>query len=106
MRSIFHWLTLLALLLAPLAAPAAAMAPVRSTADCEKMEMGGAKHSAPMTRHHASESCCVAVPTAIGAPPAALEAITPLGHLPFASSSVVFRLGTGPLSEDPPPRLS
>jgi hypothetical protein len=106
MRSIVHWLSLLALLVAPLAAPAAASAPLRPSAECQMKAMGGSKHAMPRTKHHAGESCCLAIPPAIDPPHVAIEAIMPIGHLPFAGSIASLRLGAGPPFEDPPPRFS
>jgi hypothetical protein len=105
MRRLLHWLTLVALLLAPLAAPAAAA--VRSArSDCHEMEMGKAHHEVPPAKHHARDSCCLAIPAAIDPPLTALEGTMPLGHLQFAASVTSFALGAGPSFEDPPPRFS
>jgi hypothetical protein len=70
------------------------------------MEMGGSSHAPPHSQHGGDSACCLAVPPAIDSSPAALEAVMPLGHLPFAASLAPFHLGAGPLAEDPPPRLS
>lgn len=105
MRAFLHLLTLVALLFAPLAAPAAAMTMVQQTSvDCEEMEMAATKHQMPSGEHRNADQCCIAVPAAIALPAAALDRIVPLGHLPFVALAQPFRLGAGPQSEDPPPR--
>ena len=104
MRSFLHLLTLVALLLAPLAAPAAAMAPAQQAAECQDMDMVAPEHQMPAGKHSSSDPCCLAVPCAIGVLPVAIGWFEPLGHLPFQPPSGAFRLGAGPLADDPPPR--
>lgn len=107
MRAFLHLLALVALLVAPLAAPAAAMTMVqRTSVDCEQMKMATTEHQMPSGDHHGNDQCCIAVPAAIASPAVALDRIVPLGHLPFVALIEPFRLGAGPLSEDPPPRRS
>lgn len=105
MRSFLHLLTLVALLFAPFAAPAAAMATVQQTSvDCEKMEMAATKHQMPSGEHRSGDRCCIAVPAAIASSATTIDPIVPLAHLPFVALIEPFRLGAGPQSEDPPPR--
>ena len=104
MRSFLHLLTLVALLFAPLAAPAAAMAPAQQAVECQDLDMTTAEHRMPAGNHGSSDPCCLAVPCAIGVLPVAIEWSEPLGHLPFRPQSEAFRLGAGPLADDPPPR--
>ena len=107
MRYFLHLLTLVALLLAPLAAPASAMAAVQQTSvDCEKMEMAATKHQMPSGEHRGTDRCCIAVPAAIASSATMIARIVPLVHLPFVALIEPFRLGAGPQSEDPPPRRS
>ena len=106
MRRFFHLLALMALLFAPLAAPAAAMTAKPTTAECTDMamEMGG--HEMPAGDHGQGEACCIAIPPAIDPPLSALIAIPAIGHLAFVADSAPFRLGAGPKAEDPPPRTA
>ena len=107
MRSFLHLLTLVALLFAPLAAPAAAMAAVaQSQVDCNDMDMAAPEHEMATGEHRSGEACCIAVPPAISPPLAALDAATPIEHLDFVAAIEPFRLGAGPKAEDPPPRIA
>jgi hypothetical protein len=102
MRRFFPLLALIALLMAPLAAPAAAMAPEKPAAECAEMDMSG--HQMPDSHHGQDEACCIAVPPAIDPPSAALDAVATIDHLAFVGASQSFLLGAGPNAEDPPPR--
>ena len=104
MRSFLHLLTLVALLFAPLAAPAAAMAPAQQAAKCQDMGMAAPEHQMPAGKHSSSSPCCLAVPCAIGVLPVSIGGFEPLGHLPFQPLTEAFRLGAGPMADDPPPR--
>ena len=104
MRPFLHLLTLVALLFAPLAAPAAVMGPAQQAAECQDMDMATPEHQMPAGNHGSSSPCCLAVPCAIGVLPVAIGWFEPLGHLPFQPVSEAFRLGAGPLADDPPPR--
>ena len=104
MRSFLHLLTLVALLFAPLAAPAAAMAPAQQAAECQDMDLAAPEHQMPAGKHGSSDPCCLAVPSAIGVLPVALGLFEPVSHLSFQPLSDAFRLGAGPLADDPPPR--
>ncbi len=102
----FQLLTLVALLFAPLAAPAATMAAVPATIECADMAMGGGGHDMPAADHGIGEACCIAVPPAIDPPLAALDAAVAPDHLAFIALTEPFRLGAGPHAEDPPPRIA
>ena len=104
MRSFLHLLALVALLFAPLAAPAAAMAPAQSAAECQDMGMGSASHEMPMGKHSGGDTCCLAVCSAIATPPGAIDRSEPVGHLAYQLLRESFRLGSGPSTDDPPPR--
>ena len=106
MRSFLHLLTLVALLFAPLVAPAAAaaMAPAQQAAECQDMDMAAPEHQMPAGKHGSSDKCCLAVHCAIAVLPTAIGGLEPLGHLSFESLAEAFRLGAGPLADDPPPR--
>ncbi len=104
MRSFLHFLTLVALLFAPLAAPAVAMAPAPLAAACQDMGMGSTDHEMPAGTHDNGGSCCLAVCAAIAMPPVAANRVEPVGLLSFQSMSEAFRLGAGPSTDDPPPR--
>ena len=104
MRIFLHLLTLLALLVAPLAAPAAAMTPVPTSAECQDMPMAAPEHQMPAGKHSASDPCCLAVPCAIAVLSVAPESFDPVDHLSFQSLSQAFRLGAEPAVDDPPPR--
>ena len=78
MRFFLHLLTLLALLVAPLAAPAAAM-PMTGTAaprvtECTDIAMHMAGHEMPAGDHGQGKACCVAIPPAIDPPLTAFAA--------------------------------
>ena len=104
MRSLLHLLALVALLFAPLAAPAAAMVSAQQAAECQEMDMAAPEHQMPAGKHSSTSPCCLAVPCAIGVLPVAIGGFEPLGHLPFQPVSEAFRLGAGPKADDPPPR--
>ena len=101
---LFRILTLIALMVAPLAAPATAMAPVNAAADCKAMDMGAAQHSMPAGHHSMGEPCCIAVPLAIDSPFVAIAVAPLVDHPAFVAVAEAFRLGAGPSAEDPPPR--
>lgn len=103
MRRFFHLLTLIALLIAPLAAPATATAG-SMTAHCPEMNVAEADHGMPAADHEMGEACCIAVPPAINAPLNALDGAASIGHLAFVAEIEPFPLGAGPNAEDPPPR--
>lgn len=110
MRFFFHLLTLLALMVAPLAAPAAAM-PMTGTAtptaaECTDIAMDMAGHEMPAGHHGQGKACCIAIPPAIDPPLAALDPSTAIEHLAFVAAIAPFRLGAGPKAEDPPPRIA
>ena len=100
MRFVLQLLTLLALLVAPLAAPVAAAQP--SVGECSQMHSG----KSPFSHHRTGEPCCVAIPPAIDTPPSAASAATPSLHVPIVASAEQFSLGAGPQFEDPPPRIA
>ncbi len=104
MRSILHLLALLALLVAPLAAPASAMAAKLSSAECTDMAMAMSGHQMPAGDHGQGKACCIAVPPAIDPPQTALDAVAGIEHLAFVPAIAPFLLGAGPKAEDPPPR--
>ena len=106
MRIFLHLLTVLGLLVAPLAAPAAAMAmtPVSQSVECQEMDMAAPEHQMPAGKHSASDPCCLAVPCAVAVLSAATESFDPVAHLPFQPLSDAFQLGAGPAADDPPPR--
>ncbi|MEO5577631.1 MAG: hypothetical protein ABIR25_01085 [Sphingomicrobium sp.] len=104
MRSFLHLLTLVAVLFAPLAAPAAAMAPAQQAAECQDMGMGSANHEMPAGKHSGSATCCLAVCSVIAMPPGAIDRSEPVGHLAYQPLYESFRLGAGPSTDDPPPR--
>ena len=104
-----HWLfrlfTLIALITAPLAAPAAAMASVRADSiECKSMDKDMSRHTMPAGHHRSGEACCVAVPVAIDPPLAALGIVPPLDHPIFVAIARPVHLGAAPKIEDPPPR--
>ena len=103
MRSLFKLLVLVALLFAPLAAPAAMAA--RSAAECQDMGMGGGvNHEMPAGDHSGSATCCLAVCSAIAMPSGAIDRSALVGHLAYQPLYESFRLGAGPSTDDPPPR--
>lgn len=104
MRSFLHLLTLVALLFAPLAAPAAAIAPAPQAAECQDMDTAAPDHPMPAGKHSGGSPCCLAISCAIGVLPVAIGGFEPVGHLAFQSLSEAFRLGAGPVADDPPPR--
>ena len=109
MRSFLHLLTLVALLFAPLAAPAAAMEMAKveqGKVECAEMEMAAPAHKMPANEHRNGEACCIAVPPAITPPLAALDADASIDHPSFVVKAEPFRLGAGPKAEDPPPRIA
>ena len=107
MQWLFRFLTLISLMVAPLAAPAAAKIPaVASAADCEKMDMSASDHRTPVGHHDADERCCVAVPAAINVVPPALSFTPPLDHPALIAVVEAFFLGAGPKADDPPPRTA
>ena len=106
MRRFLQLLTLMAMMFAPLAAPAAAMAPTPVAAECADMAMAMDGHEMPSTHHGQGEACCIAVPPAIDPPSAEVAAFAPLEHLAFVADDAPFRLGAGPKAEDPPPRTA
>ena len=106
MPRLFQLLTLVALLFAPLAAPVAAMAAVPIAADCHDMAMGRGGHDMPAGDHDIGAACCVAIPPAIDPPLAALYVGSAPDHLAFIVLTEPFRLGAGPHTEDPPPRIA
>ena len=100
-------LTLVALLVAPLAAPAEAIVPVPvTTADCAKMEMDASSHRMPVDHHRTGEACCSVVPVGIGSPLIGVSFVPPLDHPMFIAVAEAFRLGAGPMTDDPPPRTA
>ena len=87
MRRFLELLTLVALLFAPLATPAAAIAAAeQSKVDCADMEMAAAEHKMPAGEHRSGEACCIAVPAAINPPLAALDATPSTDHLAFVAA--------------------
>lgn len=107
MRHFFHVLTLVALLFAPLAAPAAALTAVaQGDVKCVDMEMAAPDHQMPAGDHRSGEACCIAVPPAITPPLAALDVAASIDLLAFIAMTEPFRLGAGPMAEDPPPRIA
>ena len=104
MRRFLQLLTLMAMMVAPVAAPAAAMAPTPVAAECADMAMAMDGHEMPAAHHGQGEACCIAVPTAIDPPSAEVAAFAPVEHLAFVADDAPFRLGAGPKAEDPPPR--
>ncbi len=106
MRRFFTLLALVAMMFAPLAAPAAAFASTPIAAECADMAMDMAGHDLPASHHGAGEACCIAVPPAIDPPTIALHSSIMVEHLPFVASIEPFRLGAGPEAEDPPPRAA
>lgn len=104
---LFRLLTLIALFVAPLAAPADASAPAApAAADCAEMDMGASFHRMPPNHHGAGESCCVAIPMGIDTPLMAVSLAPPADHRTFIAVAEAFRLGAGPKADDPPPRTS
>lgn len=101
---LFRILTLIALMVAPLAAPAAAMVPVKAATDCTAMDMGAAQHKMPAGHHSMGEPCCIAVPLAIDSPLVAIAVAPMVDHPAFVAKTEAFQLGAGPSAEDPPPR--
>lgn len=106
MRSFLHFLSLLALLVAPLAAPAAAATVEQVAGECTDMAMEMAGHEIPIGDHGQGKACCIAVPPAVDPPLTALDSVTALEHLAFVAAIEPFRLGAGPKAEDPPPRIA
>lgn len=106
MRFFLHLLALVALLVAPLAAPAGAMAAQPSGSECTDTTMAMAGHEMPAGDHGQGQACCIAVPPAIDPPLAALDASIAIEHLAFIALTAPFRLGAGPKAEDPPPRTA
>jgi hypothetical protein len=104
MRRLLQFLSLIALLVAPLAAPAAAMSAKAVAAECTDMGMEMAGHEMPAGDHGQGEACCIAIPPAIDPPLSALIAAPPIEHLAFVADNAPFHLGAGPKAEDPPPR--
>ena len=106
MRIFLHLLTLLALLVAPLAAPAAAMS-VRPTAgECSDMAMKNSGHEMPAGDHGLGQACCIAVPPAVNSQAVEIDAAAAIEHLAFIAAIEPFLLGAGPKAEDPPPRTA
>ncbi len=108
MRWLFRILTLVALIGAPIVAPAVALVPAMpAAADCKQMDiMGASQHQMPAGHHHSGEPCCTAVPPAIDPRLAAIAIALPAGHSTFTAVTEPFRLGAGPKAEDPPPRAA
>lgn len=106
MRLFLHLLALVALMVAPLAVPAAAMAAQPTTAECTDNAMEMAGHDMPAGDHGQGEACCMAVPPAIDPPLVAIDASAAIEHLAFVAAIEPFRLGAGPKTEDPPPRFA
>ena len=104
MQWLLRILTLIALMVAPLAAPAAAMAPPKAATDCKVMDMGAAQHSMPAGHHRAGEACCIAVPLAIDSALVAIAVARLADHPTFVAKTEAFQLGAGLSTEDPPPR--
>ncbi len=104
---LYRLLTLVALLISSLAAPAAAMTPAMSGgADCEGSALKSSPHSMPADEHQHAAPCCTAIPAAIDPPLSPVRFIRPIAHLPFTPLAKPFALGAGPKAEDPPPRVS
>ena len=106
MRFFFHLLALVALLIAPLAVPTAAMAAQPSAGECTELAIDVAGHDMPAGDHGQGQACCIAVPPAIDPPQAALNSVLSIQHLAFVAMIEPFRLGAGPKAEDPPPRTA
>lgn len=104
MRSLLHFLTLIALLFAPLAVPSAAMASMPSGVECGDMDMASPEHQMPAGKHVSGDPCCIAVTAAIAVLPGSFGLIEPVGHESFQPLAEAFQLGAGPLADDPPPR--
>jgi len=104
MHRLLHLLALIALLFAPLAAPAATMAAPPTVAECVEMAMDKTKHDMPAGDHGQARDCCIAVPPAIDPPLTSLNAVAAIDHLAFVTAIQPFHLGSGPNAEDPPPR--
>jgi hypothetical protein len=98
-------LTLIALLVAPLAS--FATVPVAAAAtECAGMDMAASRHRPPADHHHPGEPCCTAIAAAIAPPPAAQAIAPPLDHPDFFADADAFLLGAGPKADDPPPRMA
>ena len=106
MRRFLQLLTLIALLAAPVAAPAAATVGKPVAAECADMAMEMDRHEMPTGDHVQGEACCIALPPAIDPPLSALIALPAIKHLAFLADRAAFRLGAGPKAEDPPPRTA
>lgn len=104
MHFLFRLMTLIALTIAPLVAPVAAMAAVPVAAECGDMAM--TDHEMPAADHGAGEPCCIAVPPAIDPPINSIGTIARPAHLAFVALTEPLRLGAGPHAEDPPPRIA
>ena len=106
MRFFLKLLTIVALLMAPLAVPAAAMAAAVGTVECADMAMSAPDHPMPAGEHEPGKPCCIAVPPAIDPPLTGLQVAVFTDHLAFVAGIEPFRLGAGPKAEDPPPRTA
>lgn len=105
MRLVLQLLTVVSLLFAPLAAPAAAMTVVKhASAECRAMDHATAKFSKLASKHGSGNSCCLAIPSAIDTRPLLIDRIETVDHLRFLPLAEAFRLGAGPAAVDPPPR--
>lgn len=105
MRLFLHLLALIALLVAPLAAPAAAMTWRPAAAECSDMTIDKG-HATPAGDHGQGKACCIAVPPAVNLQIVALDASAAIEHLALVAAIMPFRLGAGPEAEDPPPRIA
>ncbi|MEO7410333.1 MAG: hypothetical protein ABIU10_03300 [Sphingomicrobium sp.] len=107
---LFRLFALLALMLAPLASPAAAMAPMpansAASAGCDNDAAKSARHQMPAGEHQPNAPCCTAGVVAIDPPLPTLSAVAPPPHMPFMAIAKSFALGAGPEAEDPPPRFA
>ena len=105
MRLVLQLLTVVALLFAPLAAPAAAMTAVKyASAECRAMDHATANSSKLASKHSSSNPCCLAMPSVIDTRPLSIDRIETVDHMPFQPLAEAFRLGAGPAAADPPPR--
>lgn len=107
MRLCLNFLSLTALMIAPLAVPAAAMAAEPTAVECTDLALEASGHEMPAGEDHDhGQACCIAVPPAIDPSLAAFEPPAMINHLAFVAPIQPFQLGAGPKAENPPPRIA
>lgn len=106
MHRLVHRLTLVALLFAPFAAPAAGMAAPPTVAECVEMATTMTGHEVLAGELGQAKNCCIAVPPAIDPTLATFDAVDAIDHLAYLVAIQSLPIGVGPKTEDPPPRIA